>query len=331
MNGDSTWAEVLSRTDYYPFGLEMTGRTESGGYRYGFNGKEHDSPGIGGGGSTYDYGFRIYNPEIGKFLSVDPLTKSYPWYTPYQFAGNNPIKFIDLDGLEEYDPQRDAFFTARLLLTTFYDIKHSAENLILNTFVPADPGMKWLASYKVNESGEEIFETVIRQVPHQGVLKETFNTALDVVNIAAAGRLDPTDFISVRTGGNTQLTRGLRKFLDPTSFKQLPNEGLIDPSSIRFSQSSISPNFRNGSSIDDLVSGLRNGSIDPLSVDPIRIVERNGEIFTLDNRRLKAFQEAGVDIPFQKVNLDSLPKRELEKFTTTNNGESIRIRGTGTN
>ena len=33
-------------------------------------------------------------------LSVDPLTKSYPWYTPYQFTGNSPILFIDLDGLE---------------------------------------------------------------------------------------------------------------------------------------------------------------------------------------------------------------------------------------
>jgi hypothetical protein len=35
---------------------------------------------------------------------VDPLTSSYPWYTPYQFAGNKPIAFIDLDGLEEYKP-----------------------------------------------------------------------------------------------------------------------------------------------------------------------------------------------------------------------------------
>lgn len=57
---------------------------------------------MGGGGSTYDYGFRIYNPQLGKFLSVDPLFKSFPWYTPYQFAGNKPIAAIDLDGLEEY-------------------------------------------------------------------------------------------------------------------------------------------------------------------------------------------------------------------------------------
>ena len=55
---------------------------------------------MGGGGSTYDYGFRIYNPALGKFLSVDPLFTAYPWYTPYQFAGNNPIAAIDVDGLE---------------------------------------------------------------------------------------------------------------------------------------------------------------------------------------------------------------------------------------
>jgi RHS repeat-associated protein len=69
-------------------------------YRFGFNGKELDSEGMGGGGSTYDYGFRIYNPQIAKFLSVDPLTASYSMLTPYQFASNSPIAGIDLDGLE---------------------------------------------------------------------------------------------------------------------------------------------------------------------------------------------------------------------------------------
>ena len=55
---------------------------------------------MGGGASTYDYGFRIYNAALAKFLSVDPLSASYPWYTPYQFAGNMPIWAIDLDGCE---------------------------------------------------------------------------------------------------------------------------------------------------------------------------------------------------------------------------------------
>jgi RHS repeat-associated protein len=86
----------------YPFGMHMPGRSfSSGSYRYGFNGKESDDE-VSGTGNQYDYGFRIYNPRIGKFLSVDPLTASYPWYTPYQFAGNMPIVAIDIEGLEEY-------------------------------------------------------------------------------------------------------------------------------------------------------------------------------------------------------------------------------------
>lgn len=66
---------------------------------YGFNGKEMDNE-VSGSGNQYDYGFRIYNPRIGRFLSTDPLYKSYPQLTPYQFSSNSPITNIDLDGLE---------------------------------------------------------------------------------------------------------------------------------------------------------------------------------------------------------------------------------------
>lgn len=80
----------------------MPGRhANTGDYRYGFNGKEMDDE-VKGEGNQYDYGFRIYDPRIGKFLSTDPLFRGYPYYTPYQFAGNKPIWAVDLDGLEEY-------------------------------------------------------------------------------------------------------------------------------------------------------------------------------------------------------------------------------------
>jgi RHS repeat-associated protein len=68
-------------------------------YKYGFNGKEKDDE-IKGEGAQYDYGFRIYDPRLNRFLSVDPLTKKFAMLTPYQFASNNPIWAIDLDGLE---------------------------------------------------------------------------------------------------------------------------------------------------------------------------------------------------------------------------------------
>jgi RHS repeat-associated protein len=92
-----------SHLSHPTFGMQVEHRSWSSGdgYRFGFNGKESDNE-VSGSGNSYDYGFRIYNPRLGKFLSVDPLFKSYPWYTPYQFAGNMPIAAIDLDGLEEW-------------------------------------------------------------------------------------------------------------------------------------------------------------------------------------------------------------------------------------
>lgn len=72
-------------------------------YRYGFNGKENDNE-VKGEGNQQDYGMRIYDPRLGRFLSEDPLTKTYPQLTPYQFAENSPILFIDLDGLEKALP-----------------------------------------------------------------------------------------------------------------------------------------------------------------------------------------------------------------------------------
>ncbi len=96
---DPIRAALRSYYNYYAFGMNMPGRNYfgTGQNRYGFNGKEKDTD----FSNNYDYGFRIYNPNIAKFLSVDPLAKSYPWYTPYQFAGNTPIWAVDLDGLEE--------------------------------------------------------------------------------------------------------------------------------------------------------------------------------------------------------------------------------------
>jgi RHS repeat-associated protein len=55
---------------------------------------------VKGTGNQYDYGMRMYDSRIGRPLSIDPLTAQYPGLTPYQFFSNNPIWFIDLDGLE---------------------------------------------------------------------------------------------------------------------------------------------------------------------------------------------------------------------------------------
>lgn len=82
----------------------MPGRgfSAAGSYRYGFNGKENDNE-VKGEGNQQDYGMRIYDPRLGRFLSVDPLSNEFPWYSPYHFAGGNPIKNLDVDGGEPLD------------------------------------------------------------------------------------------------------------------------------------------------------------------------------------------------------------------------------------
>jgi len=94
-------ADVKSASDYAPFGMQMVGRSYSaGGYRYGFNGKENDNE-VKGEGNQQDYGMRIYDPRLGRFLSVDPLAREYPWNSTYAFAENDVIRSIDLDGAEK--------------------------------------------------------------------------------------------------------------------------------------------------------------------------------------------------------------------------------------
>jgi RHS repeat-associated protein len=110
-------ADLISATDYYPFGMEMPGRKfSSDKYKFGFNGKLKDDE-VYGEGNFQDYGFRMYDTRVCRFISVDPLTKKYPELTPFQFASNTPIKAIDLDGLE----------TAYMVLPSDMDTKSRME------------------------------------------------------------------------------------------------------------------------------------------------------------------------------------------------------------
>ena len=78
------------------------------GYGFSFNGKEKDDE-ICGVGNSFDFGMRIYNSRLGRWLSIDPKTNAYPAISPYVYALNTPIKAIDPDGglvlfVQGFDP-----------------------------------------------------------------------------------------------------------------------------------------------------------------------------------------------------------------------------------
>ena len=87
------------------FGAPLQGMTWSAGSDpLAFNGKRKDDE-VYGSGNLYDYGARMYDSRLGRFLSTDPYFKKFAYYTPYQYAGNKPIECVDLDGLEEINKQ----------------------------------------------------------------------------------------------------------------------------------------------------------------------------------------------------------------------------------
>jgi RHS repeat-associated protein len=83
---------------YPPGGMLIPGRNfHAGNYRYSFVGQEDDSE-IKGIGNSTDFGARIYDPRISRFLSLDQFSREYPMYSDYIYAANNPLALVDKDG-----------------------------------------------------------------------------------------------------------------------------------------------------------------------------------------------------------------------------------------
>ena len=98
-------ADLRAYQNYYPFGMLQPGRHwSSETYRYGYNGKEMDNEWNNrngtqsGTGNSYDYGARIFDVRLARWLSVDPMATTYPSHSPFAYALNAPTFFIDPDG-----------------------------------------------------------------------------------------------------------------------------------------------------------------------------------------------------------------------------------------
>jgi RHS repeat-associated protein len=99
---------------------------ENNGYRYGFNGKENDDE-VKGVGDELDYGARIYDTRLGRWLSLDPCMTKYAYESNYILVSNNPVFYVDAQGKFKISPQMAKAYPE---LASF--VKKELYNYVLN-------------------------------------------------------------------------------------------------------------------------------------------------------------------------------------------------------
>lgn len=120
------------QNNYYPFGLKHKGYNEvvnsnrsEAAEKYKFGGKElNDELGL----NLYDFGARNYDAAIGRWLNVDPLAENSRRWTPYNYAYNNPIFFVDPDGMQaaKFDDLDDVIITGNMANEAVSELQKSA-------------------------------------------------------------------------------------------------------------------------------------------------------------------------------------------------------------
>lgn len=292
----------------------------------------------------------MHDPRVGRFFAVDPMTHSYPWYTPYQFSGNKPIQFVEKEGLEEgipsiHDvdimeglllPAKDGFRNIiwhpmlRLVQSDEEEGEHIREALTKLNFDKA------LFEKVSNEELANSFDIRSHSGGYMGVFPEEgaggqllyfVGDALDVVSVM------PTKsgvFLAIKTGVGTQSVAGILRGLKVSArtreiletFKDVGGQGnfrKIEAEGIAIFEETFKTTARALDNVKDPYKAgdfiVESGKYVGKSVDLVSAVDNPG--FNI-NKFIKSvdahYNKSGVDIINIDIRkLDDTGKEALKK------------------
>ena len=121
------YGDIVQSTQYYPFGNSFAEGTGQSDQPYKYNDKELDTR---NGLNMYDYSARW--KYDWNFSTVDPLAEKKPWLSPYIYARNNPLRFIDPDGRDEWEINEKGEYVKQIentKMTGFYIVNSNGERI----------------------------------------------------------------------------------------------------------------------------------------------------------------------------------------------------------
>jgi RHS repeat-associated protein len=166
--------------------VELDGRTVSGGYRFGFQNQEKDDE-IKGEGNSVNYTFRMHDPRLGRFFSIDPFEFAFPHNSHYVFSENIVVNALELEGLEKvyvYNVYKKYGMTIKKLSHTYIDENLTDHRRVIRYF---------------NEKGE-IVKTVIKNIDGWDAADLVVGSAGIVATAVTILSTNPAGWVIIATG-----------------------------------------------------------------------------------------------------------------------------------
>ena len=259
---------VLEENNYYAFGLKHEGYNDksiSTSYNYKYNGKELQETGM------YDYGARFLMPDIGRWISPDPLSEEFSDWTPYNYAFNNPLRFTDPDGNAPADsietgccpdpPVNDVDVGEQfvgMIGGGINSIRAAASNLtgrVINLFTGNSINNK----YEVGDNGSM---ALVTGVPKETAKEKVVNSAGDILTIAAAAFGGPQGALTAQ-GGKAPALKAFNEMKAKFQSATIKNQALDIKNTLNKGKNSVTIKSGNGQTRFDLDGKAHNGVATP--------------------------------------------------------------------